>query len=71
VALCRVSSQLATPECQANGSAYEDELPYELVPQGFCQSPHQSNIAQPATFARPVRRSSGPGLFDRIRGWFQ
>lgn len=71
VALCRVSSQLATPECQANGSAYEDELPYELVPQGFCQSPHQSNIAQPATFARPIRRASGPGLFERIRGWFQ
>jgi penicillin-binding protein 1A len=72
VALCRSSSQLATSECQANGSAYEDELPYELVPQGFCQSSHQSNMAQPATFARPSRRATGgPGLLDRIRSWFQ
>lgn len=71
VALCRVSSQLATSECQANGTAYEDELPYELIPQGFCQSAHQSDIPQARPVARPARRPSGPGLFDRIRGWFK
>ncbi len=67
VALCRVTSQLASAGCQAAGMAYEDELPYGLVPQGFCQV-HQGVYAQPP----PQRRAAaGPGLFDRIRGWFQ
>ncbi len=69
VALCRLSSQLASPVCQASGTAYEDELPYELVPQNFCNA-HQGRVAQPPSgYGRP--RASGPGLFDRIRGWFQ
>jgi penicillin-binding protein 1A len=69
VALCRTSSQLATPGCQSVGAAYEDELPYELVPQGFCEA-HNGMIAQPSS----APRASGPrglGLFDRIRGWFR
>jgi penicillin-binding protein 1A len=69
VALCRNSSQLATPGCQAAGAAYEDELPYELVPQGFCDT-HNGMIAQPSSAPRSAG-PRGPGLFDRIRGWFR
>ncbi|GEP44243.1 penicillin-binding protein [Brevifollis gellanilyticus] len=69
VALCRNTSQLATAGCQASGMAYEDELPYDLIPQGFCQL-HTGIVAQPQM---QPRRSGprGPGLFDRIRGWFR
>ncbi|MES2596112.1 MAG: PBP1A family penicillin-binding protein [Verrucomicrobiota bacterium] len=69
VALCRNTSQLATGGCQASGMAYEDELPYDLIPQGFCQL-HTGIVAQPQM---EPRRSGprGPGLFDRIRGWFR
>lgn len=68
VALCRLSSQLASPDCQATGTAYEDDLPFDLIPQNFCTS-HQGMVAQPPPgYAQP--RVRGPGLFDRIRGWF-
>jgi penicillin-binding protein 1A len=69
VALCRLSSQLASPDCQATGTAYEDDLPFDLIPQNFCTS-HQGMVAQPPPgYAQP--RARGPGLFDRIRGWFR
>lgn len=67
VALCRGTSQLASPACQAAGMAYEDELPYDLVPQGFCQT-HAGLAVQPDPRGR---RPAGPGLFERIRGWFR
>lgn len=67
VSLCRLTSQLATPGCQAAGMAYEDELPHGLIPQGFCQM-HQGAYAQPAASRRGL---GGSGFFDRIRGWFQ
>lgn len=67
VSLCRVSSQLATDGCAQAGTAYEDALPYDLVPQNFCAE-HQGYHA-------PQRRGPPPGqgrgLFDRIRSWFQ
>ena len=71
VTLCRVSSQLASQGCAHAETAYEDELPYELVPQAFC-SLHQGYTGQPAYTGRPpTRQSSGPGLWDRLRGWFR
>ena len=69
VSLCALSSQLAGPACQSSGTAYEDVLPYELIPQNSCNS-HQGMAAQ----SRPgygQSRPRGPGLLDRIRGWFQ
>lgn len=69
VALCRHSSQLASPACQAAGMAYEDQLPYDLVPQGFCQG-HSGLAIQPQVQPRS-HGPRGPGLFDRIRGWFR
>jgi len=69
VALCRHSSQLASGGCQAAGLAYEDDLPYDLVPKGFCQV-HTGLVAQPQDAPR-ASGPRGPGLFDRIRGWFR
>lgn len=66
VALCRGTSQLATPACQSAGMAYEDELPYDLVPQGFCQL-HSGLAGEAPRASRPA----GPGLLDRIRSWFR
>ena len=67
VTLCRVSSQLATDGCGQAGTAYEDALPYDLVPKNFC-SEHQGYAAPP----RPMRQpGQGRGLFDRIRSWFR
>lgn len=65
VTLCRVTSQLATDGCGRAGTAYEEALPYDLVPQNFCTE-HQGYGAPP-----PQMRPQGPGLFDRIRGWFR
>lgn len=69
VQLCHLSSQLATPACHASGTAYEDTLPYELIPQGHCAA-HQGVIAGPPP-GYERQRSRGPGLFDRIRSWFR
>jgi len=69
VQLCHLSSQLATPACHASGTAYEEKLPYELIPQGYC-SAHQGVIAGPPS-GIDRHRDRGPGLFDRIRGWFR
>ena len=67
VTLCRVSSQLATDGCGQAGTAYEDALPYDLVPKNFCAE-HQGYAAP----SRPMRQpSQGRGLFDRIRSWFR
>ena len=68
VSLCRVSSQLATDGCGQAGMAYEDALPYDLVPKNFCAE-HQGYTAPPP---RQVQQpGQGRGLFDRIRNWFQ
>lgn len=68
VQLCHLSSQQATPACHASGTAYEDKIPFEMVPQGYC-SAHQGVIAAPH-FEEPQPRS-GPGFFNRLRGWFR
>lgn len=66
VTLCRVSSQLATDGCGRAGTAYEEALPYDLVPQNFCME-HQGYAAPP-----PMQQpGQGGGLFDRIRSWFR
>jgi penicillin-binding protein 1A len=68
VTLCRVSSQLATDGCGRAGNAYEDALPYDLVPQNFCME-HQGYAAPPPQ--RMQQPGQGRGLFDRIKGWFR
>jgi penicillin-binding protein 1A len=68
VTLCRVSSQLATDGCGRAGTAYEDALPYDLVPQNFCME-HQGYAAPPPQ--RTQQPGQGRGLFDRIKGWFR
>jgi penicillin-binding protein 1A len=68
VTLCRVSSQLATDGCGRAGTAYEDALPYDLVPQNFCME-HQGYATPPPQ--RMQQQGQGRGLFDRIKGWFR
>jgi penicillin-binding protein 1A len=72
VNLCRNSSLLATQACQGHGAAYQDELPYEAVPQAFCSVHGVGGYQQqPLGGGMPDRpRSSQPGLWDRVRGWF-
>ncbi|MBN8418499.1 MAG: PBP1A family penicillin-binding protein [Verrucomicrobia bacterium] len=67
VTLCRVSSQLATDGCGQAGTAYEDALPYDLVPKPFCTE-HMGYRAPPP---QVQHRPQGRGLLDRIRGWFR
>lgn len=68
VSLCRSSSMLATDGCARAGSAYEDSLPYDLVPKSFCIE-HQGYAAPPPQRAQPT--SKGGGFFDRVKRWFQ
>lgn len=68
VTLCRVSSQLATDGCGHAGAAYEESLPYDLIPQGFCME-HQGRAAPPPRHMQQQQQQRG--LFDRIRGWFR
>lgn len=63
VALCRRSSALATSGCQDAGCAYEDDLPYELVPEVFCRL-HRGEETDPPS---PPR---APSLWQRVRRWF-
>lgn len=63
VALCRHSSALATEGCHAEGCAYEDELPYELVPGSFC---HLHGGADAGASAE----KRGPTMWQRVRRWF-
>lgn len=68
VSLCRLSSQLATDGCHHAGMAYEDALPYELVPQDFCLE-HRGvapRVAQPQG-----RAPAGEGFWGRVKSWFQ
>ena len=68
VKLCRNSSLLATDACAAAGALYEDNLPYELVPQAFCQV---HGVGGPTYGGQPPKQNKGGGLLDKIRGWFR
>ena len=68
VNLCRTSSLLATDHCQISGAAYEDDLPYELVPQAFCPVHGVGgNEGPPPRRAQPAE----PGLLETLRSWFR
>lgn len=68
VSLCRISSHLAHEGCGQAQAAYQDDIPYELVPQRFCAShPGAALAARPA--GEP-RKESG-GFWRRVKGWFQ
>ncbi len=67
VALCQVSSQLATDACGHAGAAYEDELPYELVPKGFCMA--HRGMQAPPTGHQPEQPQKG--FFNRVFRWFR
>jgi penicillin-binding protein 1A len=64
--LCRVSGKLATEGCRSRGAAYEDELPFEMVPVDFCT---EHGRAEPMEERRS--ESSGGGFFSRLRSWFR
>jgi penicillin-binding protein 1A len=68
VSLCHLSSQLATDGCHHAGMAYEDALPYELVPQDFCLE-HRGvapRVAQPQG-----QVPAGEGFWGRVKRLFQ
>lgn len=64
VALCRHSSELATEGCHGAGCAYEDELPYELVPGVFCRL-HGGDEA-----GKEAEKPSS-SVWQRVRRWFE
>lgn len=71
VTLCRSSSLLATENCHAAGAQYEDDLPYDLVPQGFC-AVHGVGGAPYGSMPPPRRSNSGGGgIWDTVRSWFR
>lgn len=70
VKLCRTSSLLATDACANANALYEDDLPFELVPQAFCPV-HGVGGPSYSGGAPRARRDDGGGLFDRIRSWFR
>jgi penicillin-binding protein 1A len=69
VSLCRLSSQLATDGCHHAGMAYEDTLPYEVLPQDFCLEHRGAmpRVAQP----QPRPAPQGGGFWGRVKRWFQ
>lgn len=68
VSLCRLSSQLATDGCHHAGMAYEDALPYELVPKDFCLE-HRGMAPRVAQPQGPS--GSGESFWGRVKRWFQ
>lgn len=69
VTLCRTSSLLATSNCAGAGASYEDDLPYDLVPQAFCPV-HGVGGYQYQPGGQPWRESSG-GFWNTLRSWFR
>ena len=67
--LCRITGLLATDGCTAAGHAYQEELPYEMVPQTFCTL-HEGATASPAAPERTTGNSGG-GFWDRVKRWFR
>ena len=67
VALCRVSGQLATNGCYQQQHAYQDEIPFDLVPQRFCEVHGDGGPTSPSEPAAP---STG-GFWGRVKRWFQ
>jgi penicillin-binding protein 1A len=66
VNLCRVTGLLATDGCAAQKLAYSDELPYELVPQAFCDQ-HGAG-----TLPREEEREERPkSFFGRLFKWMR
>ena len=66
--LCRLSSQLATDGCHHAGMAYEDALPYELVPKDFCLE-HRGMAPRVAQPQGPS--GGGESFWGRVKRWFQ
>ncbi|MCP5558031.1 MAG: transglycosylase domain-containing protein [Verrucomicrobiaceae bacterium] len=71
VLLCRTSNDLATDACHLAGMAYEDDIPFELVPQSFCREhtgigPGAIPPGSPA-IPTPPRRSA----WERFKGLFR
>lgn len=69
VDLCRTSGLLATVGCGRAGGRYKAEIPYELMPGGYC-GVHRG---RPAAGKPGVPRAVPVGektLFEKIRGWF-
>ena len=62
--LCRVSGLLATDACAAQGQAYQDELPPELVPQALCH-------VHGGTMAGQQEPEKKEGFFGRLFRWFR
>jgi penicillin-binding protein 1A len=67
VTLCRNSSLLATSQCASASASYEDDLPFDLVPQAFCPV---HGVGGPAPGYEPPRRNEG-GFWDTVRSWFR
>jgi penicillin-binding protein 1A len=68
VTLCRNSSLLATSQCAANQASYEDDLPFDLVPQAFCPV---HGVGGPAPGYEPPRRQGEGGFWNTVRSWFK
>lgn len=74
VRLCRYTSQIATPGCEANHSAYNAAIPVDLVPKHTCDNhPIRAQIIQqgaepgPASRAVPVDEDQRPPRAIPIR----
>jgi penicillin-binding protein 1A len=67
VELCRTSGAVATPECKAEGTMYQAQIPEMMIPHRYCPS-HLGALAglptdgsaQPASFAPVVQNSKVP-----------
>jgi len=71
VMLCRITSQLATDGCHHAGHAYEDALPYEIVPQEFC---YEHRGVPPPMAQGPGPNAPPPpkrGFLERLKGLFR
>ncbi|MFZ4765958.1 MAG: transglycosylase domain-containing protein [Roseimicrobium sp.] len=64
VTLCRASGLLASDACKSKGQAYDDDLPYELVPQAFCTSHGHRESA-------PTPGAAKEGFFSKLLRWFK
>ncbi len=73
VELCRVSGKRATDACRHARSAVETELPADLLAH-FAQDPcpvHRGGGFHAPRTPAGSPGGSGPGLWDRIKGWFR
>jgi penicillin-binding protein 1A len=71
IELCRRSGQLASPECRAGHSAYEEHVPFAMIPRHNCDHMAGGGVIPNRGRIDPAGDAEkSDGIFGRLKGIF-